>query len=82
MHKMTKVFFAVLAAGSMAYALSPVVKPRSDAQTRSWYHYIKEEMPRPAIPQIKQFKLGNGIEVYFLAAAQVPLVQALPHLQL
>lgn len=74
MKKFSKIVIPVAAIASAAYALSPVVKPRSDAQSRSWYHYIKEEMPRPAIPQIKQFKLSNGIQIYFLPALQVPLV--------
>ena len=74
MKTVSKIIFPVAAVASAAFALSPVVKPRSDAQGRSWYHYIKEEMPRPAIPQIRQFKLSNGIQIYFLPASQVPLV--------
>lgn len=75
MKKISTIAISFAIAASAALALSPVVKPRTDAQSRSWYHYIKEEMPRPVIPQVRQFKLSNGIEVYFLAASQVPLVQ-------
>lgn len=71
--KRVLIFFS-MAAGCAVFALSPVVKPRTDAESRSWFHYIREEMPRPKIPQVKQFTLPNGIPVYYLYADQVPLV--------
>ncbi len=42
---------------------------------RPWHHYVRAEMPPAKIPAIEKFKLKNGIQVYFLKADQVPLVQ-------
>ncbi len=54
----------------------PAAKASVDTASRPWYHYIKEEMPRPKIPQVKEFKLANGIPVYYLFSENVPLVSA------
>ncbi|MFZ5629461.1 MAG: M16 family metallopeptidase [Spirochaetota bacterium] len=43
-------------------------------EDRPWYHYIREEMPEPKIPEIQRFRLKNGIEVYYLKSDTVPLV--------
>lgn len=61
-------FCLVLAGGGL------LAKSAADIPSRSWYHYIKDEMPPAKIPEIKKFKLANGIEVYHLYADQVPLV--------
>ena len=70
-----------ITAAAVCVALAPVFakgksapKAVTDAQERSWYHYIRDEMPKPKIPQVKQFRLSNGIPVYYLNAEQVPLV--------
>ena len=42
---------------------------------RPWQHYVRAEMPAAKIPTIEKFMLKNGIQVYFLKADQVPLVQ-------
>lgn len=63
------------ASGKAAPARS-TAKPVVDTTDRPWYHYIKEEMPRPKIPQVKEFKLANGIPVYYLFSENVPLVSA------
>ncbi|GAB4422036.1 MAG: hypothetical protein OHK0011_00430 [Turneriella sp.] len=44
-------------------------------EDRPWYHYIRDEMPEPKIPEIERFRLNNGIEVYFLKSDTVPLVE-------
>jgi zinc protease len=54
----------------------PATKSVIDTESRPWYHYIKDEMPRPKIPQVKQFQLSNGIQVYYLFSENVPLVHA------
>lgn len=42
MKTVSKIILPVGAA-SAAFALSPVVKPRTDAQSRSWYHSLKKK---------------------------------------
>lgn len=86
---MTRVFFrCVFAALFLFTTLSltgkgggkaparPAAKAPVDTVNRPWYHYIKDEMPRPKIPQVKEFKLANGIPVYYLFSETVPLVSA------
>lgn len=58
----------VLSGGQLA------AKSAADIPSRSWYRYIKDEMPPAKIPEIKKFRLANGIEVYHLYADHVPLV--------
>jgi zinc protease len=55
---------------SQLFAEKTSVEPES----RPWYHYIREEMPEPRIPEIQRFRLKNGIEVFYLQSDTVPLV--------
>lgn len=68
--------FAVLAKGPGKAPARAAAKASVETGSRPWYHYIKEEMPRAKIPQVKQFSLRNGIPVYYLYAETVPLVHA------
>lgn len=63
-------FLAILVLAGFPLA----AKSAADIPSRSWYHYIKDEMPPARIPAIAKFRLSNGIEVYHLYADQVPLV--------
>ena len=67
---------AAVAKGPAKTAPRPAAKATVDTTSRPWYHYIKEEMPRPKIPVVKQFSLANGIPVYYLFADNVPTVNA------
>lgn len=49
-----------------------------EPENRPWYHYIRDEMPEPKIPDVQRFRLTNGIEVHYLKSDTVPLV----HLQI
>lgn len=60
----------LLAAGADLFAQKATVQP----EDRPWYHYIREEMPQPKIPVVEQYRLNNGIEVYYLKSDTVPLV--------
>jgi zinc protease len=68
--KLGIVLLLSFAYGGQVFAEKTSVEPES----RPWYHYIREEMPEPRIPEIQRFRLKNGIEVFYLQSDTVPLV--------
>ncbi|MBV6494073.1 MAG: hypothetical protein LDLANPLL_02099 [Turneriella sp.] len=72
-------FLSILFFNSRSFAQSEAdapQKPRIDITTRPWYHYIKDDIGNIKIPSVKEFKLNNGIPVYFVFSDSVPVVNA------
>lgn len=63
-----------LLAGLFVAAQLAADKGKIRPEERPWYHYIREEMPQPKIPEVTTFRLPNGIEVFYLYSDTVPLV--------
>lgn len=60
--------------GLLAAAQLTADKTQIRPEDRPWYHHIREPMPQPKIPEITSFQLQNGIEVFYLYADTIPLV--------